>query len=170
MRLRPAARHGSRVAAGDDTLGKEQPLHSRSNDPLPVGSSHVTAAWRATLTPHRHKALMRSIARLATAGHRIIITHGNGPVVGNIVLRGEAARDQVPPMPLYIADADSEGGVGLMLQQALHNELARIGVVRPIATLVTPQAPSQSARRSRSVVNALNTCTGEGLRSGGTAT
>lgn len=80
---------------------------------------------------------MRSIARLAADGHTLVITHGNGPVVGNIVLRGEAARNEVPPMPLYIAGADSEGGLGLMLQQALHNELARIGIERPIATLVT---------------------------------
>lgn len=83
------------------------------------------------------EAAMQPVAKLAAAGHSIILTHGNGPVVGNIVLRGEAARHEVPPMPLYIAGADSEGGLGLMLQQALHNEMVRLGVRRPVATLVT---------------------------------
>lgn len=79
----------------------------------------------------------RAIAELARDGHRLLLTHGNGPVVGNIMLRGEAARDEVPPMPLYIAGADSEGGIGLMLQQTLHNHLAFLGVQREVVTLVT---------------------------------
>jgi len=80
---------------------------------------------------------MASVARLARAGHTIMLVHGNGPVVGNIVIRNEAARDTVAPMPLYIADADSEGGIGYMLQQALYNRLNADGIRRPIATLVT---------------------------------
>jgi carbamate kinase len=85
----------------------------------------------------RADAAMAHVTRLAAAGHRIAVTHGNGPVVGNIVLRNEAARASVTPMPLYIADADSEGGLGLMLQLALENALARAGVDRPVATIVT---------------------------------
>ncbi len=77
------------------------------------------------------------IARLARAGHRVLLTHGNGPVVGNIVMRGEAASDTIPPMPLYIAGADSEGGLGLMLQQALQNNLALLGVPGTAVTIVT---------------------------------
>jgi carbamate kinase len=80
---------------------------------------------------------MSHVARLVAAGHRIALTHGNGPTVGNIVLRNEAARDQVAPMPLFIAGADSEGGLGLMLQLALENALCEIGVERPVATVVT---------------------------------
>lgn len=77
------------------------------------------------------------VARLAVADHRIALTHGNGPVVGNIVLRNEAARGDVPPMPLYIADADSQGGIGFMLQVSLENALAADGVARAVATVVT---------------------------------
>jgi carbamate kinase len=80
---------------------------------------------------------MARIARLAASGDELVLTHGNGPVVGNIVLRGEAARATVPPMPLYIADADSQGGIGLMLEMTLRNELADAGVQREVATLVT---------------------------------
>lgn len=80
---------------------------------------------------------MRGIADLAQAGHVLVLTHGNGPVVGNILLRSEAARELVPPMPLYIAGADSGGGVGYLLQQTLHNELVSRGLTRQVATLVT---------------------------------
>jgi carbamate kinase len=85
----------------------------------------------------RADAAMAHVARLAAAGHLIAVTHGNGPVVGNIVLRNEAGRGSVTPMPLYIADADSEGGLGLMLQLSLENALVRAGVERPVATIVT---------------------------------
>jgi carbamate kinase len=80
---------------------------------------------------------MDHIARLAAAGDELVLTHGNGPVVGNIVLRGEAARSSVPPMPLYIAGADSQGGIGLMLEMSLRNALQRAGIGRNVATVVT---------------------------------
>ncbi len=85
----------------------------------------------------RADASMQHIAALAGAGHHIVLTHGNGPVVGNIVLRNEAARDTVPPMPLYIAGADSEGGIGLMLQMSLYNRLLLSGVDRPVVSVIT---------------------------------
>jgi carbamate kinase len=68
---------------------------------------------------------------------RLVITHGNGPVVGNIVLRNEAARDTVPPMPLDVCDADSQGGLGYMIQQAMRNALKRVGKEREVAAVVT---------------------------------
>lgn len=85
----------------------------------------------------RAREAMRGIADLAQAGHVLVLTHGNGPVVGNILLRSEAARALVPPMPLYIAGADSGGGVGYLLQQTLHNELVARGLSRSVVTIVT---------------------------------
>jgi carbamate kinase len=82
-------------------------------------------------------ACMRHIARLVEAGHEIVLTHGNGPIVGNILIRNEAVRNQIPLMPLYIADADSEGGIGFLLQITLYNQLRRHGVKRPIVTVIT---------------------------------
>ena len=79
----------------------------------------------------------RAIAGIAASGAPIIITHGNGPIVGNIILRNEAARDTLPPMPLYIADADSEGGIGFMIQQSLYNSFLKIGVKREVVAVVT---------------------------------
>lgn len=98
----------------------------------------------------RADAVMRHVADLAEHGHKLVITHGNGPIVGNIVLRNEAARATVPPMPLFIDDADSEGGIGLMLQMALHNRLRERRIARAVITVVTqvvvdPDDPAFSA-------------------------
>ena len=83
------------------------------------------------------QSVSRFIGRLVKAGKSVVITHGNGPMVGNIVLRGETARDIVPPMPLYICDADSEGGVGFMIQQSLYNHLRKIHNIKQVVTIVT---------------------------------
>lgn len=85
----------------------------------------------------RANEAMVHVAKLAGAGHLLVVTHGNGPVVGNIVLRNEAARDRIPPMPLYIAGADSEGGLGLMLQMSLGNAVDDVPVDRQVLTVVT---------------------------------
>lgn len=85
----------------------------------------------------RADAVMERVAGLVAAGHRVVLTHGNGPVVGNILLRNEAARATVPPMPLYIADADSEGGIGLLLQMSLHNRLREAGLTGSAVTVIT---------------------------------
>jgi carbamate kinase len=80
---------------------------------------------------------MAPVASLARAGHKIVLTHGNGPIVGNILLRNEAARELVSPMPLHIAGADSQGGVGYMLRTALVNQLRLLDVERGVVALVT---------------------------------
>jgi carbamate kinase len=80
---------------------------------------------------------MQPIAEMIRDGVQVILSHGNGPIVGNILIRNEAARDQIPPMPLDVCGADSQGGIGYMMQQSLQNELHRLGVDRPVTTLVT---------------------------------
>jgi carbamate kinase len=80
---------------------------------------------------------MLGVARLIQNGYRIVLTHGNGPVVGNILLRNELARDVIPPMPLGICDADSAGEIGYMIQQCLHNMLSKLGVEREVVTVIT---------------------------------
>jgi carbamate kinase len=83
------------------------------------------------------RVTMARIARLVAAGRNVVLTHGNGPIVGNIVLRNEAMRDTIPPMPLGICVADSQGGIGYMLQQVLRNALVEAGAPRKVVTLVT---------------------------------
>jgi carbamate kinase len=80
---------------------------------------------------------MACVARMVESGRPIIITHGNGPIVGNILIRNEAVSQQIPPMPLYICDADSEGGIGFMIQQTLYNELRKTHRIEDVVTVVT---------------------------------
>jgi carbamate kinase len=83
------------------------------------------------------RVTMRQIAKLVARGRDVVLTHGNGPIVGNIVLRNEAMRDTIPPMPLGICVADSQGGIGYMIQQVLRNALAEEGIERDVVTVVT---------------------------------
>jgi len=70
-------------------------------------------------------------------GHRVIITHGNGPQVGDILLKDECARKSLPPMPLDVCGAESQGMIGYMIQQSLRNELRRVGLHTQVATILT---------------------------------
>jgi carbamate kinase len=85
----------------------------------------------------RIKQAMAHTAELVTAGFASVITHGNGPMVGNLLLQMECARALVPPMPLFISDADTEGSLGYLIQQCLVNELHRRGQIRSVATMIT---------------------------------
>lgn len=81
-----------------------------------------------------------AIAEVVAAGHEVVITHGNGPQVGNILLQneaGEGGSSPVPAMPLDICGAESQGMIGYMIQQSLQNALAALGIRRPVATIIT---------------------------------
>lgn len=101
-----------------------------------------------------HEALIE-VVDLVKDGHSIVLTHGNGPVVGNIMLRGEAAADRVLPMPLYIANADSGGGVGYMLQQTMHNLLVEAGLSRSVVTVITQTVVDPADPAFRDPVKAI---------------
>jgi len=83
------------------------------------------------------KRVAKQIAVLILKGYRVIITHGNGPQVGNILIQQEKGKDDVPAMPLDVCVAESQGEIGYMLQRALSAELMRRRVNRPVATVVT---------------------------------
>ncbi|MGH2788857.1 MAG: carbamate kinase [Actinomycetota bacterium] len=71
--------------------------------------------------------------------HRLVITHGNGPQVGNILLRSDLATEAgvLPPLPIDSAVADTQGAMGYMLQQCLSNALWESGIRIPVVTVVT---------------------------------
>ncbi|MBU0740862.1 carbamate kinase [bacterium] len=85
------------------------------------------------------KTTMHQVAELSAAGHQIVITHGNGPVVGNIFLRNDAGYEKygIAPMPLFVCGADSQGGLGYMIQQNLQNAMFLRGLDKQVATIVT---------------------------------
>lgn len=78
-----------------------------------------------------------AVVELARDGWRIALVHGNGPQVGNALVRNEMARNTVPPLPLGVLVAATEGWIGYMIQQSLQNVLARSGIDRMVVTLVT---------------------------------
>ncbi len=80
---------------------------------------------------------LTGVADLIEAGHEVVITHGNGPQVGNYLVRVEASRHLVPPIPLGVIVADLEGGMGYMIQQTLQNKMEIRGVKKQVITLVT---------------------------------
>ena len=85
----------------------------------------------------RIREAMTHAADLVEAGFATVLTHGNGPMVGQLLLQMDCARALVPPMPLFISDADTEGSLGYLIQQCLVNELQRRGDKRGVATVIT---------------------------------
>ncbi|MFQ5816693.1 MAG: carbamate kinase [Terriglobia bacterium] len=77
------------------------------------------------------------IANIVAAGYRVVVTHGNGPQVGDALLRSELASAQVPPLPLDFCGAETQGSVGYLLQQVLANVLRRRHLAHPVVTVVT---------------------------------
>lgn len=70
-------------------------------------------------------------------GYELIIVHGNGPQVGNILLQMEAAANIIPPLPLDVCDAMTEGSMGYMLERALLNELRKQSIDKEVTTVLT---------------------------------
>jgi carbamate kinase len=85
----------------------------------------------------------RALRPVVEAAPEVVVTHGNGPVVGKIVLRQYYAREHVPPMRLDVCVAHSQGGIGHLLMQGLEDELARAEVERRVACVVTRVAVSE---------------------------
>ena len=77
------------------------------------------------------------VVELIVRGYKLAITHGNGPQVGNAMIRVEAARHMVPPVPLGVVVADLEGGMGYMIEQTLQNKLMARNIDRQVVTLLT---------------------------------
>ncbi len=84
----------------------------------------------------------RALRPVIEAAPKVVITHGNGPVVGKIMLRQYYAREHVPPMRLDVCVAHSQGGIGHLLMQGIEDELARAGSERRVACLITRVAVS----------------------------
>jgi len=82
-------------------------------------------------------AACERLVRVFRAGYRVVLTHGNGPVVGNILLRMARTSRELVPMPMDVCVAHSQGGIGYMLQQSLTNVLARHGITTPVTSIVT---------------------------------
>lgn len=77
------------------------------------------------------------VAELVAGGAQVVVTHGNGPQVGNLLVKNELAAHVVPPVPLDWCGAQTQGTIGFILLNALGRALAARGLDRPVAALVT---------------------------------
>jgi carbamate kinase len=83
------------------------------------------------------RTAMRSVADLIVEGIDVVLTHGNGPQVGNLLVTNEMAAKVVPPVPLDWCGAETQGTLGFILVNTLEHELATRGSFRPTAALIT---------------------------------
>lgn len=82
---------------------------------------------------------LENLVHLIKDGYNLVLTHGNGPQVGNILMRNDAGEQMynIAPMPLDICVADSQGGIGYMLERMMRNVLNKHGIEKNVITLVT---------------------------------
>jgi carbamate kinase len=83
------------------------------------------------------RAAAERVADIAAMGWEVVLTHGNGPQVGRILLQQEAAREVVHPMPLDVCGAESQGQIGYLLQVTIGDVFFERGMERPVATILT---------------------------------
>lgn len=128
-------------------VGRE-PLDSYTSDMILTGSPIVVAlGGNAISRPGEEGNVQQQfdntrrtaahLADLIEAGHQPVITHGNGPQVGNVLRRVELAARELYRLPLEICGAHTQGGMGYMIAQCLENELRRRGISRSVTAIVT---------------------------------
>ena len=107
---------------------------------LAIGGNSLIKDAQHMSVPDQYAAVVetcRHITDLLERHYRIVITHGNGPQVGFILLRSEHSRGLLHQVPLDSIVADTQGALGYQIQQALENEFRRRGVKKAVATIVT---------------------------------
>jgi carbamate kinase len=92
-----------------------------------------------TVVDQRRRAAVAAAAILPLVMHKtpLVVTHGNGPVIGNIFLRHEQSARVIPPMPLDVCGAESQGNIGYLLSVALENAAAQAGIALATAAVLT---------------------------------
>ena len=116
------------------------PVPARKRVVVALGGN---AAYPPTIkgTADEQLVLMRQVCahlvEIIRAGWQLVLTHGNGPVVGNILYRMARTADELPPMPMDVCVAHSQGGMGYMLQQSFANVLVDSGMDIVVSCVVT---------------------------------
>jgi carbamate kinase len=112
-----------------------------SSDNLAVialgGNSIIAKGQRGTVGEQfdNVRRTVRPVVELIKNGYNFIVTHGNGPQVGNLLLQNELAKEEVPEIPLGMLDAMTCGSMGYMIEQCLQNEMIAQGVWRNVVTV-----------------------------------
>lgn len=103
------------------------------------GNAIIQAGQRGTMEEQFDNIIQSCdpIIDLIEEGYSVVLTHGNGPQVGNSLLRVEASSNILPNMSLDICGAETQGSLGYMIQQSLYNRMSVRGINKSIATVVT---------------------------------
>ena len=116
---------------------------SPSTNPIAVialgGHAFLRSGKEPTHEEHKHNAALISkiLMDLVERDYNIVITHGNGPQVGNLLIQNEVASGEIPPQPLDVLVAMTEGSLGYILQEAMLNEMRSRRIRRYVETIVT---------------------------------
>jgi carbamate kinase len=86
---------------------------------------------------HNARKAARLMIHVVKKGYDLIIVHGNGPQVGNLLIQMEEAINKIPPYSLEVCDAMTEGSMGYMLEKAIINELRKNSLDKEVVTLIT---------------------------------
>ncbi len=107
---------------------------------IAVGGNSLIIDEEHQSVPDQYRAAVRTMEHIAGVierGFEVIITHGNGPQVGFILLRSDYAREILHPVPLDSCIADTQGAIGYNFQMAFGNELRKRGIEKSVVTIVT---------------------------------
>jgi len=105
-----------------------------------IGGNSLVRPGHPDSTEEQRRNLLATcdgIAAVLKEGYRVVVTHGNGPQVGDAWRRSEMASCEVTPIPLDACVAETQGSIGYLMEQALHESLHRHGLSCPVATMVT---------------------------------
>lgn len=105
-----------------------------------LGGNAITQAGGDNSVAQDYINLRRSLSSVVTLverGYQVLLTHGNGPQVGNQMIRVELSRGQAPDLPLDVVVADLQGGLGYMIERVLRNKFLRLGIEQSICALLT---------------------------------
>ena len=131
---------GSEVSA-DPMAGEQDEEHVGARTVIALGGNAIspagTAGTAAEQTANLH-ASMEQVAELVEDGlDELVLTHGNGPQVGNVLIKNELAKDVVPPVPLDWCVAQTQATIGFTIANTLTHELTARGCARPVVPVVS---------------------------------
>ncbi len=115
-------------------------MQSKGLAVVAVGGNALIKDKNHQTVPDQYQAAvetMKHIASMIIDGWDVVVTHGNGPQVGFILRRSEIASHELHEVPLDYCGADTQGAIGYMFQQALHNEFRLRGIEKQAATVIT---------------------------------
>jgi carbamate kinase len=110
------------------------------------GNALMDFSGRSTYAEQMMKAekMCGEILGLFDLGYQVVITHGNGPQVGNLLMQQECLTNTIPPMPLDVCDAMTQGQMGYMIEQTLRNTFTKNRMKKSVVSLVTQVVVSEN--------------------------